>query len=293
MIIATHGIIQSKAAAAGGYDTDAQAFFTAADPTGLIFTTTQKDAVNAMVVSMKASAPSGSSIWSKLIAIYPMVGGTTLVPAPHTFNLKDPRDLNDAYRLYFGGSWTHSNLGAIPNQSNTFANTYINTNVLSQNSASVWYYSRDYNYSAEIMGVINNTSTKNGIQFQLRDPTYGGNSYSCIMGQEAGEGDNSVYKTGLLGLSRISSSQYKRYGRFSGTVSSATVITADRTSTSASLLALPIFLAARNVGGTIIDEYSNSGCSFAAIGSGFDAAEAASLNNIVQTYQTALSRNIY
>ena len=143
------------------------------------------------------------------------------------------------------------------------------------------------------MGVINNNSSKNGIQFQLRDPIYGQNSYSCIMGQEAGEGDNSVYKTGLLGLSRISSSQYKRFGRFSGTVSSQTVITADRTSTSASLLALPIFLAARNVGGTIIDEYSNSGCSFAAIGSGFDATEAASLNNIVQTYQTALSRNIY
>jgi hypothetical protein len=221
-----------------------------------------------------------------------MVGGTTEVPAPHTFNLKDPRDLTDAYRLYFGGSWTHSNLGAIPNQSNTFANTYINTNVLSQNSASVWYYSRAVNYSAELMGVFDNNTNKNGIQLQTRD-SYGGNSYSCIMGGEGGEADSAVYKTGLIGLSRVISTEYKRYGRFDGTVSSATVFTANRASNSASRFALPLYLAARNVGGTITEEYSNSTCSFAAIGSGFDAAEAASLNNIVQTYQTALSRNIY
>jgi hypothetical protein len=292
MILASIGIITSKAAAAGGYDADAQAFFTAADPTGTILTTTQKNAVNAMVVSMKASAPISDTLWSKLIAIYPMVGGTTAVPAPHTFNLKDPRNLNDAYRLYFGGSWTHSNLGAIPNQSNTFANTYINTNVLSQNSASIWYYSRAFNYSAELMGVLESSLNKNGIQLQTRDNLYGGNSYSCIMGKEEGEADAAVYKTGLVGLSRINSTQYKRYGRFDGTVSSSTVYTANRPSNSASLLALPLYLAARNVGGTITEEYSNSTCSFAAIGSGFDAAEAAALYNIVQTYQTALSRNI-
>jgi hypothetical protein len=273
------------------YDTNAQAFFTAADPTETILTTTQKNAVNAMVVSMKASAPSGSTIWSKLLAIYPMVGGTTLVPKPHTFNLKDPRDLDAAYRLYFGGSWTHSNLGAIPNQYNTFANTFLNTNVLSQNSASVWYYSRSVNYSAELIGVLDNSTNKNGIQLQTRD-SYGGNSYSCMMGGEAGEGDASVNKTGLIGLSRVISTEYKRYGRFDGTVSSATVYTASRTSNSASRFALPIYLAARNVGNSVIEEYSNSTCSFAAIGSGFDAAEAAALYNIVQTFQTALSRNI-
>jgi hypothetical protein len=286
MILSSIGIIASKAAAAGGYDADAQAFMTAAGLTN----TTQKDALNTLVVSLKASAPTSATLWSKFIALYPMVGGNA---DAHKFNLKNPVDSNAAYRILFSGSWVHNNLGAIPNASNTYGNTFLNTNVLSQNSASVWYYSRADNwYSAELMGVFDSAGGKNGIQFQLRSGA-GGGSYSCIMGREEGEGDGSVNKTGLIGLSRIVSTEYKRYGRFAGAVTSATVYTAPKASNTASLVALPIFLAARNVGGTLTEEYTNSGCSFAAIGTGFDAAEAAALNTIVQTYQIALSRNIY
>jgi hypothetical protein len=35
-------------------------------------------------------------IWRKTHAIYPLLGGTA---SAHKFNLKDPRDLNAAYRL--------------------------------------------------------------------------------------------------------------------------------------------------------------------------------------------------
>ena len=56
-------------------------------------------------------------------AIYPFVGGSA---ASHKFNLKDPRDLDAAFRLAFNGGWTHASTGAKPNGSNGWANTYFN-----------------------------------------------------------------------------------------------------------------------------------------------------------------------
>src|SRR4051812_7318659 len=53
-----------------------------------------------LVVGMKTSG-----LWTKMTAVYPMIGGTA---ALHRWNLKDPRDLDAAYRLTFTGG-THSN----------------------------------------------------------------------------------------------------------------------------------------------------------------------------------------
>ena len=96
-----------------GPDADATAFLTGAgitDPT--ISTATQnltKDLKN-------------YGIWTKLKAIYPFVGGTATT---HKFNLKDPRDLDAAFRLTFFGGWTHSANGALPNGTNAYARNYL------------------------------------------------------------------------------------------------------------------------------------------------------------------------
>ena len=82
MIVATHGILASYK----GIDTDAQAFITA---TG-ITDNTQKNSINQLVLDLKSYG-----VWSKIKAIYPFVGGTATT---HKFNLKDPRDLDAAYR---------------------------------------------------------------------------------------------------------------------------------------------------------------------------------------------------
>lgn len=287
MILATHGIIASKAAA-GGYDADAQAFITAAGLTD----TTQKDALNALVVSLKASAPTSATLWSKFYALYPMIGGTA---DTHKYNLKNPANTDAAYRLYFGGSWTHNSLGAI-GSANGYADTYFNTNLLNINSASVWYYRRnDPDYSGQIFGVFDPTGVKIGIQFNMRNS---GNSYSCIMSYEDGEGDYSMFRTGLVGLSRTVSTVYKRYGRYDGTATSQTLYTSatgfSRTSNTLSQFPYSIFINGRNVNGLpVAGEYSSGSCSFAGIANGFSDAESAALNTIIQTYQTALSRNVY
>jgi len=60
-------------------------------------------------------------LWDKIIALYPMVGGTTLA---HSFNLKNLVKHN----LTFFGGWTHSETGAKPNGINAYADTNLKAN---------------------------------------------------------------------------------------------------------------------------------------------------------------------
>jgi hypothetical protein len=100
--------------APAGYDSDAQAFFTA---TG-ITNTTQKDAVNELVLDLKAA-----SVWTKIKVLYPFVGGTATT---HKYNLKNPLDTDAAFRISFTGGWTHGANGATGNGSTAKGDTYFN-----------------------------------------------------------------------------------------------------------------------------------------------------------------------
>ena len=96
-----------------GYDVDAEAFIASASLTDV----TQKSAVNTLVNDLKRFG-----LWTKIKAFYPFVGGTA---ESHKWNLKDPRDSNDAYRLTFAGGWIHTSMGVKTNGSNTTANTNL------------------------------------------------------------------------------------------------------------------------------------------------------------------------
>jgi hypothetical protein len=125
MFLATHGIL-ARTANGGGIDPDAQAFITAASITD----PTQQSAINQLVLDLK-----GYSIWTKMNAIYPIVGGSA---SSHAVNLKTP----GTYNLTFATGWTHSSTGMTPNGT-TYANTGINVNsVMSLNSMAFGIYSR-------------------------------------------------------------------------------------------------------------------------------------------------------
>ena len=96
------------------FDVDAQAFITAA----AITDSTQQNAINTLVLALK-----GYSIWTKMKAIYPIVGGTA---SQHKYNLKDPRDLDVAFRLAFATGWTHSVNGIKGNGTTAFADSFFN-----------------------------------------------------------------------------------------------------------------------------------------------------------------------
>lgn len=128
MILASNGILASGKI---GFDIDAQAFITAAGITD----TTQKNAINQLVKDLKQN-----SIYNKFIAIYPFIGGTA---SSHKFNLKDPRDLDAAYRLNFFGGGSHSATGWKPNAFNAYAELgSLNMNTISPIDYSLGVYLR-------------------------------------------------------------------------------------------------------------------------------------------------------
>ena len=83
------------------FDPDAQAFITATGISGGDAT-----AINTLVVSLKLAG-----VWTLIDAAYPFIGGT---PTSVKYNLKDPRDLDIAYRMAFNGSWIINNSGVKP-----------------------------------------------------------------------------------------------------------------------------------------------------------------------------------
>ena len=121
----------------GGIDPEAQAFLTAAGITD----PTISNAINRLVLNYKGQGNLNTSVdlWTGSKAIYPFVGGTA---NSHKFNLKDPRDLDAAFRLAFSGGWTHDANGAKPNGTNAYAQTFlVPSSVLSVNNHAASYYS--------------------------------------------------------------------------------------------------------------------------------------------------------
>jgi hypothetical protein len=250
-------------------DADAQAFLTAA----AITDPTISSSIDKLVVDMKSAG-----VWTKMKAIYPMVGGTA---STHKFNLKDPRDLDAAFRLSFLGGWTHSANGALPNGTNGYANTFLTaSSQLSINSAHLSFYSR----TQLATGAISIGSTYGGLignqaNLSLSD---GVNGFFRI-NSTATSGISNTSSLGLHIANRISSSE---------TRNSIRGVLRTQTSTSTSLNTNNILLAASILDGHTLTGYDSKQCAFSSIGMGLTDTEAANFYTAVQTFQTSLGRSI-
>lgn len=96
-----------------GIDADVQAFLTA---TGITDPTITTALIN-LVAALKSAG-----LWSKMIAIYPIVGGTA---GTHKYNLKDPQDTDAAFRMTFSGTITHNAAGMAGDGSTGYGNTHL------------------------------------------------------------------------------------------------------------------------------------------------------------------------
>jgi len=247
-------------------DPDAQAFLTA---TG-ITDPTIRTAIDTLVVALK-----NNSLWTKMKAIYPMVGGTATT---NKFNLKDPRDLDAAFRLVFFGGWTHSSNGVLPNGVNAYADTFLNSStIVSQNNFHNSLYSRTNSF-----GLFNDLSvytTAFGISNYLRLTAVQG--YTTHSNTTIFDGTAAIVNSqGFFSQSRIASNQYlKRYKGISQTVTrnSTTALNAN-------------FILSRT--GNANAEYSNRELSFCTIGDGLTSGELITLETICNNFQTLLSRNV-
>lgn len=209
---------------------------------------------------------------AKIKALYPMVGGTA---AKHKFNFMDARDLDAAFRLTFNGGWTHSSTGALPNGTNAYADTYLNTLTnLTNTSNHISYYSRTSTVGVAIeMGnlsgnyfhiraAVNYVSGANPISF-----TSTSNSNGFWMGSKRSNTDRAIFKNGI--------------NEATNTVSDTTVFNN-----------WSIYLGATNSAINNAGNYSSKQCAFSTIGDGLTNSEAANLYTAVQAFQTTLSRQV-
>ena len=259
-------------------DPDAQAFLNAAGITDFTITT----AINDLVIGLKSN-----SLWDKMRAIYPFVGGTATT---HRWNLKDPRDLNAAFRLTFNGGFIHNSNGIIPGGLNGWANTFLNPSSLINNNTHMSYFSRT---------APNRNSIEIGSQqdFGATLPRFGvslafGGTFASDQynfGSDRVATSNSNTANGYYIATRTSNVSHKA---FKNGVQFGTTNTTPSTTTITSLNT-PIALFGLNsthIGGPVSGLYSSRTSSFISIGDGLSDSECVTLNTLVNNFQTTLGR---
>ena len=266
-------LINSMGSGAAAVDSDAQAFITAA----AITDSTQQSAINTLVIDLK-----GYGIWTKMKAIYPFVGGTATT---HKFNLKDPRDLDAAFRLTFNGGWTHSSTGALPNGTTAYANTSFNPVTISQSLSSTHLsvYTTSANTSGTSRGYIGSMQT-DAINYTALGWFYGGTMEIGVIG------DGSAGYTGVTSafagfkLTSTDGSRSNRY--FKNGVKTGSNVTQTGGFFNANM-----YLGAINYIGSPA-YYQNVPFTFSSIGDGLSDTEAANFYTAVQTFNTTLNRQV-
>ena len=251
------------------FDPDAQAFITAA----AITDATQKRAIETLVVDLK-----GYGIWTKMKALYPFVGGTA---AQHKFNLKNPIDSDSAFRLVFSGGWVHSSNGALPNGTNSFADTFfIPLNNTAINSFTFSTYTRTNTTGLFVdLGGVGTPGTGEIFSFNR----HADQQFSVINSAVAYTTNAVTDSLGLSSYTRSGATTIKNYKNG--------VLKTTGTTASTNNCAGRLYIGATNGNGTA-NFYSNRSLGFAHTGDGLTDAETTNLYTAVQAFQTTLSRQV-
>jgi len=250
------------------YDLDAQTFITNAT----ISNSTQQQAINNLVIGLKSD-----SLWTKMLAVYPFVGGT---PTTCKYNLKNPLDTDAAFRLNLEGGWTFSNNGIQPNGTNTYADTFlIPSTYWTLNDGSVSAYSRtNFNESKVLYG--------------SKGPNFSSAVYPILNTTSA-----SVFQNGLPSVYISPTPTTTAVNLISSRINPNELIVAVNGTatpyayTPTALSPVSIYLSARNNNGSE-DLHSSRELAFAHIGTGLTQAECILLYNRIQAFQTTLGREI-
>ena len=257
------------------YDPDAQAFFTAAGITD----TTQKSAVNTLVVDLKSN-----SLWNKMFILYPFVGGTSTTSK---YNLKNTA----TYTITWNGGVTFDANGVTGNGSTGYGQTGwipkdVNALTGITTSLSVSVYSRS-NRNADDTDMGTTAGGQPAIQILPKRAS--GNciidNYNSSNGRVQGAVTNSL---GLFISSRTAQNSMKG---FRNSTSFATNTTNATTTDISTTLTKEMYVLAQNNNGTAAS-YSQRNIAFAHIGLGLSDAEVSTFYTLVQNYQTTLGRQV-
>ena len=233
---------------------------------------TIQTATNTLVTDLKTAG-----VFTKMKALYPMVGGTATTCK---FNLVNAQDSDAAYRLVFSGGGTFSANGYLPNGVNSFANTFFAPSVNSSgiNNFHSSYYSRT-NVNLTQVDTGCGSSDLQGTLLEIRTANI---TYIRINAATT----SSYADTDSLGFylqSRLLGTQQKGYKnsllKITGAVNSNVAPSQN------------YYIGAYNSNG-IAFYPSTKQCAFASIGDGLTDAEALAFYNAVQLFNTTLARQV-
>jgi hypothetical protein len=253
-------------------DSDAAAFIYAANITSPI----EREAINDLVVGLKAD-----SLWNLMDAIYPIVGSTA---SQQKWNLKDPRDLDAAYRLEFNGTWTHSSSGMTPNGTTGYANTF---KTASTSNFHLSFYSRTSNVDGEKVSVGARDSDNDDFSLTICRV---GNSDARGIASNSTTNDVIDYTNspansrGFYIWTTVTSTTREMYKNGSVLTVASTGANFGTQSPSTTL-----YIGALNNNNTA-DDFDTKQCIFASLGESLDATQAANLTTLVEAFETTLGR---
>jgi len=256
-------------------DSDAQAFFDRVTAAGGTLSATEQLAIDTLVKQMKSDG-----IWTKMKAIYPMVGASAAACAQ---NLKS----SSFTGTFTATGWTFASTGVTPNGTNAFMNTnLIPDNSLTINNTHLSFYSRTNTVSGVDIGTNDNATTFLPLfKFVVRNSSneFIALQYSFLTGEILTA--TNTDSRGFYEISRISNISSKAFKNGSSIVSSTTPNSQTRMSK------FSLYIGASNNNG-VAQEFSNHQCAFASIGDGLTDPEASNLYTTVQAFQTTLSRQV-
>jgi hypothetical protein len=256
------------------FDADAAAFFARVTAAGGTLTTTEQNAVNTLVIAMKADGT-----WTKMKAIYPMVGGGQAYPAAACAqNLK-----SSSFTGTFTSGWTFASTGATGNGTSAFLDTGLNLlsnyGVAFNNHFSI-YYRTDNKIVSKFgaIGVIYYDGMSSHIVYD-NNITYNDN-----MGRNSLP--NASYGTSLgFHLSSLTSTTSQKLFR------NNVLKISGNADISAIYPSRSFYFGALNNNGTA-SVFDNRQIAFGSIGDGLTDTEAANFYTAVQAFQTSLNRQV-
>ena len=232
----------------------------------------------------------GAQLELGALTAYQPITSTTqaYIASQFKYNLKDPRDLDAAFRLVFNGGWTHSSTGATPNGTNGYADTKFNPSLsgLSSTSTHISTYLRTNND-----GVFCDIGAYDGNTSNYQISTYARITNICYVDLGAQLQTRQTYANtdsrGYYVASRTANNILKAFKN--------NILKSTNTNTNTSpitVLNKNIFISANNDTGGSITQFSTRQQAFTSIGDGLSDTEAANLYTRVQAFQTALSRQV-
>lgn len=258
--------IASAATAGPSFDPDAQAFFNRVTAAGGTLTTTEKNAINQLVLDMKLNG-----IWSAMKAVYPMVGASAAACAQNL--------VSSNFTGTFSSGWTFASTGVTPNGTSSYMDsTLIPNGNIGLTSVSIGLFQPNNSGETKApMGV-----DQYPINTILLYPRTNVNNFSAYLNSVSVNNFGTFTNTRIFSqISRLNSTTVKGYMNGIEISSSSNI--------SSSLNTNPILIGANSYNGSLRD-FSSKQISFAYIGLGLNTTQAQNYNTIVNTFQTLLSR---